>query len=386
VVSFGPEEEIHQHAPLEAVIRFGKGGERLVPVKLGARLTEMGTLETWCDSKVSENRWRLQFQLRKSAGPASAIARKPAAVVSQEAVDAAVELIRGTFSAGSGSAGSGTPEELPARLEAALGLGRNSWPVDVARRLADVFLELIENRKRSAALEVRWLNLGGFCLRPGFGYIGDDFRIEQARRIYSAGPQFANQVQNEVDWWIFWGRVAGGLNRNQQSDVVQRLLPMLLPKPGKKPQRINSSLLREMWRTASSMELIPAGNRIQLGDALLKQGKESGFDDTVLWCLSRLGARQLFYGPANQVSAASVATRWIEALVSVPRAEETLVSLARRTGDPVRDVSATTLAAVRAGLTDERSIAQLEGDAERDDRALGRIFGEDLPSGLTLAS
>ena len=49
------------------MIRFGKGGERLVPVKLGARLTETGTLETWCDSKISENRWRLQFQLRKSA-------------------------------------------------------------------------------------------------------------------------------------------------------------------------------------------------------------------------------------------------------------------------------------------------------------------------------
>jgi molecular chaperone DnaK (HSP70) len=381
VVSFGPEEEVHQHAPLEAVIRFGKGGERLVPVKLGARLTEIGTLETWCDSKVSDNRWRLQFQLRKAAGTASAVAGKPAAVVSQEAVDAAAELVRGTF-----ALGIVTPEELPARLEGALGLGRNSWPVEVARRLADTFLELIENRKRSAALEVRWLNLGGFCLRPGFGYIGDDFRIEQARRIYSAGPQFANQVQNEVDWWIFWGRVAGGLNRNQQSDMVQRLLPVLLPKPGKKPQRVNSSLLREMWRTACSMELVPAGNRIQLGDALLKQGKEPGFDDTVLWCLSRLGARQLFYGPANQVLSASVATRWIEGLIAVPKADETLVSLARRTGDPVRDVSGTTFAGVRARITDERLIAQLEGDAERDDRALGRIFGEELPSGLTLTA
>ena len=78
---------------------------------------------------------------------------------------------------------------------------------------------------------------------------------------------------------------------------MQRLLPFLLPKPGKKPQRVNNSLLREMWRTASSMELIPAANRTQLGDALMKQGKESGFNDVVLWCLSRLGARQLFYGP-----------------------------------------------------------------------------------------
>ncbi len=165
------------------------------------------------------------------------------------------------------------PEELPSRLEAALGLGRNSWPVDVARRLADVFLDQMENRKRSAAYEVRWLNLGGFCLRPGFGYLGDEYRIEQVRRIYAAGPQFANQTQNEIDWWIFWGRLAGGLNRNQQSDIVQRLLPFLIPKPGKKPQRINNSLLREMWRTASSMELIPAVNRIQLGDALLEDAE-----------------------------------------------------------------------------------------------------------------
>ena len=192
---------------------------------------------------------------------------------------------------------------------------------------------------------------------------------------YAAGPHFGNQTQNEIDWWIFWGRLAGGLNRNQQADIVQRLLPLLVPRPGKKTQRINNSLLREMWRTASSMELIPPVNRIQLGDALLKESKE----DYVLWCLSRLGARQLFYGPANQVLAPSVAARWTEALLTVPKADDALVSLARRTGDPVRDVSTATFAAVRARLTDPQLIAQLEGEAERDERALGRIYGEGLP-------
>ncbi len=374
VVTFTENEDLHQHAPLEAVIRFGKGGERLVPVKLGARLTETGTLETWCDSKISDNRWRLQFQLRKTSAKAAAPSR-PAAVVSGETVEAACELLRSAF-----AAASVPPEELPSRLEAVLGLGRNSWPVDVARRLADVFIDQTENRRRSAAHEIRWLNLGGFCLRPGFGYIGDEFRIEQVRRIYAAGPQFSNQIQNEIDWWIFWGRLAGGLNRNQQTDIVQRLLPFLLPKPGKKPQRINNSLFREMWRTASSMELIPAGTRTQLGDALLKQTKE----DYVLWCLSRLGARQLFYGPANQVLPPSVASRWSEALIAVPKAEDALISLARRTGDPVRDVSAATFAAVRGRLSAPQAMAQLDGDAERDEGALGRIFGETLPSGLVL--
>jgi molecular chaperone DnaK (HSP70) len=380
VVQFGPEEELHQHAPLEAVIRFGKGGERLVPVALGARLTETGTLETWCDSKISDNRWRLQFQLRKAAA-ASTTSRRPAAVVSQESVDAASTLIRAAFAKGEIA-----PEELPAKLEAALGLGRNSWPVDVARKLADVFIELIDQRKRSAPYEVRWLNLTGFCLRPGFGYVGDEFRIEQVRRIYAAGPQFASQVQNEIDWWIFWGRLAGGLNRNQQTDMMQRLLPGLMPKPGRKPQRLNNSLLREMWRSAASMELVPASNRAQLGDALLKQARETGYNDVVLWCLSRLGARQLFYGPINQVLAPAVATRWIESLMTIPKSDDPLVSMSRRTGDPVRDVSAVTFAAVRAKLTDAGLIAQLEGGADRGERALGRIYGEDLPSGLVLGA
>ena len=89
--------------------------------------------------------------------------------------------------------------------------------------------------------EVRWLNLTGFCLRPGFRLSGDDFRIEQARRIYAGGLTFGNQVQYEIDWWIFCGRIAGGLNRNQQADIFQRLSPVLLPKQ-KSKQRINQSL------------------------------------------------------------------------------------------------------------------------------------------------
>jgi len=34
-----------------------------------------------------------------------------------------------------------------------------------------------------------------FCLRPGLGFPGDEFRLEQARRIYSAGLQFANSAE-----------------------------------------------------------------------------------------------------------------------------------------------------------------------------------------------
>jgi len=366
--------DLHLHAPLNAVIRFGKAGERLVPVKLRAHLTEVGTLEVWADSKISEHHWRLQFELRKTAGSRSG--GKPAAVVSDEAVAQAEALLDAAF-----RTGTLTPEELPGKLEQALALGRNSWPLSAIRRLGDRLLETAECRRKSPALEMRWLNLTGFMLRPGFGFPGDDFRIEQARRIYAGGIQFANQVQNEIDWWIFWGRVAGGLNKNQQVDIFQRLSPVLLPRGSKRP-RINNSLLREMWRTGASLELLPLQTKTQLGDALIAQVKKGEMVETGLWCLSRLGARKLFYGPINQVLPVQAATRWVESLLKVPKAEDAVVAIARRTGDSTRDLSPATIDNIRKRIP-EKLLPALEGEVEED---LGKVFGEELPSGLVAAT
>ncbi|MFN7937563.1 MAG: Hsp70 family protein [Bryobacteraceae bacterium] len=380
IVEFAPDEleSMHQHAPLNAVIRFGKKiEERLIPVKLGARLTEVGTLEIWAESKISEQRWRLQFELRKSAQKG---VQKPAAVVTDEAIAKAEELITNTFGKGSLA-----PEELPSRLEQAISLGRNSWPVSAIRKLADKLLEHAEGRKRSAACELRWLNLTGFCLRPGFGFPGDDLRIEQARRVYASGLQFSNQVQNECEWQIFWGRVAGGLNRNQQADLYARISQFLLPRGQKKPPRINSSLLRELWRTAASLELLPVGTKTELGEALIKRVKANDYGESELWCLSRIGARTLFYGPINQVVPASTVTRWVEAVAKTSKQNtaDALASMAAKTGDASRDVAEATRNLARKTIGDEPSVlAILDGEGERD---MGRIFGEELPSGLVLA-
>jgi hypothetical protein len=367
-------EDVHAHAPLQALIRYGKPGEKLIPVKLGARLTEVGTLETWCDSKVSDHRWKLQFELRKAAAAGHA---NPSAVVSDEHVTQGVTLVAQVFGAAESPI---LPEELPGKLEQVLGLGRNSWPLSVIRQLGDEFLAAANGRRKNPAYEARWLNLCGFCLRPGFGFPGDEYRVEQARRVYSSGLQFASQIQCEIDWWIFAGRIAGGLNRNQQVDLFQRVSPVLLPR-GKK-QRVNSSLLREMWRTASSLELLPISTRTDLGEALIK-AKE--FGPSELWCLSRLAARKLFYGPANQVLPPATATRWIEALLNISGAGETLAGLARKTGDPTRDVAGIVAEKVRLKLGgSEKLIAILEGAEQDTERAMGRIFGEALPSGLVL--
>jgi molecular chaperone DnaK (HSP70) len=375
------EDSFHRHASLAAVIRFGNpNAERNIPIRLRAHLTEVGTLEIFADSKVSEHSWRLQFELRRQTQQ-SQVAR-PSASVNPEALDAAVALVKATFS--TFAAG---PAELPQKLEQTLSLGRASWPLAALRRLADTFLECAEGRKRSAAHELRWLNLCGLCLRPGFGAPGDDLRIEQARRIFASGLVFPNQVQNEIDWWIFSGRVAGGLNRNQQQDIYQRLSSYLIPK-GAKPKRLNASLEREMWRCASSLELLPVGTKVELGNALTKRirAKESSPSD--FWCLGRLGARKLFYGPNNLVVPVLNVTRWIDAVLNLPEAAEASAAMARSTGDVARDIPAATrelvLKAWETHPKREVLLRILEGESDDDLAALGRIFGEELPSGLSI--
>jgi len=385
-----PASDPRLHAPLRAVIRFGKGGERRVPVTLGARLSEVGTLEAWAESKISEHRWRLHFQLRKAADAAESTpalsAVRSTAVVSAEALVQAEALIEGVF----GKTSSGLPpEQLPARLEQVFGLGRLSWPLGTIRAMADRLLAFSDGRRKNPPHEVRWLNLTGFCLRPGFGFPGDELRIEQARRIYAAGLTFGNQVQNEIDWWIFCGRIAAGLNRNQQGDIYQRLSPVLLPK-GKRKTRVNPSLFREMWRTASSLELLPSQTKAQLGDAVLALLKSGEMVEAGVWCLSRLGARKLFNAPINLVVPPSVVNRWIEALLRLPHTPsllEALVRIGQQTGDTARDLSPVVLDSIRRALESSPQAASLLGElaGETDAAASSRIFGEELPAGLVLA-
>src|SRR5262249_60204510 len=141
---------------------------------------------------------------------------------------------------------------------------------------------------------------------------------------------------------------AGGLNRNQQTDLYQRLSAFLLPRGKQKPPRVNPALLREMWRTAASLELLPVGVKSELGDALVKRVKAGDYKESELWCLSRLGARKLFYGPINLVVPPATVTRWVEALLKIPTAGDALASMARRTEDPTRDLPQATRHPVRA--------------------------------------
>jgi hypothetical protein len=62
-------EELQELAPLETALSAedGRDGE-VVPVKLHAHVTEVGTLDLWCQSTKDESRWKLEYDVRDPAG------------------------------------------------------------------------------------------------------------------------------------------------------------------------------------------------------------------------------------------------------------------------------------------------------------------------------
>ncbi|HKX29366.1 MAG TPA: Hsp70 family protein [Blastocatellia bacterium] len=391
------EAEVHRHAPLITTLRYGKKWRQVeLAVRLSTGFTEVGTLELWCESLKSDHRWRLQFQLR-SADPEPEAADDPAAretstVVSEEAFVRAEQLIRAVFGEPPSPAAeaTATPETLVEQLEAAFHHRKEAWPMAAIRKLYDLLVQVADGRRRGPKFEARWLNLFGFCLRPGFGAPADDWRVTQARQVYLAGPAFPKDLQCQAEWLVLWRRVAGGMNANQQHELYQRVRTALGIEGRKLKGRLNTQIEREGWRLVASLEHLPAPTRVALGKELLGKAQAEPANQSFLWSLGRLGARIPLYGPLNCVVPAENAGHWIHALLQLPEltpaVASAVVQLGARTGDPQRDIEDDLRQSALARLSE---IGKTEGLLESLRQYVPpgcqdavRIFGESLPEGL----
>jgi molecular chaperone DnaK (HSP70) len=391
-------DSLHRHAPLTAVLRYGKRSQHVdVGVALSVVFTELGALELWLDAPETGHRWRLQFQLRAPAPTDDedddALTAEDSIVVSEEAREEGVRRIQEVFGDEPANAGSGRTETLVADIEAVLGYGKQAWPVEVLRRFADVLLDRAAARARSAAHEARWLNLIGFCMRPGFGASADPWRIGEIRKIYTAGLAHPREVQGQVEWLVLWQRVGGGFSAGQQRELAQRVMASL-GLGSQKAARLNAQIERESWRLLATLERLDVAARVRIGDALSVRVRKNPRDTSSIWSLGRTGARVPFVGPLDRVVPPEIAERWLETVLSLrqfgPDAAAAVVQLAGATGDPARDVTAAARARATARLRETGAppglVAELEKGASAPARSRGvRYTGEELPQGLRLA-
>ncbi|ROR01537.1 Hsp70 family protein [Desulfosoma caldarium] len=402
LVTLSPEE-VTELPPIRTALRFGKRSTaQQVPVQIAIKLTEVGTLELWCRSLHTPHQWRLRFDVRRQGSETPPPSNFSAETVEEAVVHKARDIIAATFSKVLGPGVSeGNPEKLTKDLCDLLEMPRHKWSTSLIRTLADELLEHREGRALSPAHEARWLNLLGYCLRPGYGDPVDEWRLQEVWKMYPQGLRFPRKVQCRVEWWIFWRRVAGGLSAGRQWHIAQQVVPLLADEEPRKKSKKKSGLrllpqeMHEVWMALANFERLSTDVKETLGNAVLKRILVRRPTPQLLWVFTRIAARTPLYGPADRVLSPQVVTPWIERiLVAHPAVTEPVaqmvVHVARKTGDRARDVAEEVLERIERWLDGLGASAEVYRDRLRNpDSALrpeeeSWLFGEALPLGLRL--
>ncbi|WP_442499676.1 Hsp70 family protein [Methylobacter sp. sgz302048] len=386
-------DQFHSLPPL--AVAFGadeEQGNREVIVQLAVTQTEIGTLKIQCVSVAdSMQRWDVEFQIRKKGMVGLQADR---ALPAQ--FNAAVEKIQTVFGSKSKQVDPKAVKNLRADLEKLLGSSRNEWETPLLRAMFAALLDGLKYRRRSDNHERVWLSLTGFCLRPGFGYPLDDWRVEQLWKTYPQGIQFVNEAQNWSEWWTLWRRIAGGLGSEAQEQIFNDIAKYIDPTAARQPAVVKQLKTRsydDIVRLAAVLERLPVDKKIQLGEWLLKRLQKAGESSQTWWAIGRIGSRMPFHGSSHNVIPADTVCLWLKQMMSEdwkknPQAGFAATLIARMSGDRARDIDE----AVRRQIIDKLRLSKapsswvdmVEQIRELDEKEEKQIFGEALPPGLKL--
>lgn len=374
-------DELSAVSTLVSVLKFGKSAEsRDIQAGVAAELTETGLLRVLLESEETSHQWPLHFDARllDDAAPQPDVV----ATVDLGRTRAAIALAQAAFAAE-------PPASLTKDLEAELGLERDQWPVPLLRELADALLELPAARRDGPAKETRWLNLLGFCLRPGFGDPADELRLRALWKLWPEGVSHPNNSQAAAEWWVLWRRVAPGLGSGHQRSIFQEALKQLCHKGRYVPMvKAGPQAKAELWRCLGALEMLSPKEKQQIGAVLVE--RHDKLEPYECWALARLGARRLFKATADHSLAGADVRGWVDALLAGPGDANRLFALSRiaaMTGDRVLDLPAETLALAKAFLVrhqaPEQWVRHLEEPSADSVEEQAKVLGDSLPLGLT---
>ncbi|HSZ79243.1 MAG TPA: Hsp70 family protein [Chthoniobacterales bacterium] len=394
------DRDFHRLPPLQTTARLtrpDREGDRL-SVTLTARINELGLLHVACVSTnpKAQGTWPLEFDLRPhEPGGTKRLGREDAETIQIDPgvdplrLDGAHNRITTLFSRPLDRRDKISAANLLKSLERILGKPKMDWNYHLIRSLWRSLHERFSSRQESVDHEETWLILAGYFLRPGFGAEGDEGRINDLWRIHTDGLKYPGK-RNQLQLYILWRRVAGGLSSERQETI-------LAPELSRLPLQAN--LPAEFVRLAGSLERISVTTKANLLEPFLLTARELALkrqhSAPYLVALGLLLNRSpLYAGPALVMPATHV-ERAYDALSDLDWTDPYLVEIhtlflraARLVNNPkidlpksLRDKIASHLQ--KAGLPPSK-VARLRSFVPivLADRA--NLFGESLPPGLVI--
>jgi hypothetical protein len=274
---------------------------------------------------------------------------------------------------------------------------RKDWEPGVLREMWKALMEYSQYRNRSPEHESRWLNVVGWTLRPGFGMVADDWRVNSTWRAVH-GKLVHRSSANQSETVVLWRRIAGGFTVGQQralyQDVWSRLKPVFQGGSSAAP---NSNVTIELLRLIGSLEWLEPKEKEVVVETLLGSLGKKRFEPltaAMLWTMGRLGTRTPLYASYDRLVSSSKVEQWIAKLVKAElfRGEShraacslCLMQWSRRTDDRYRDISAsqrrTLLETLYKNGFPAKHLDLIQNGGE-DHSDLEAIVGDSLPLGF----
>lgn len=361
-----------------------------VEVQLACQLTEVGTLKMECVSIGDDSkRWALEFEVRNQQTEESD------GVDLHPRLEESKALITSLYSGNKNAADTKAIKTLAKDLEKRLGK-RDEWDFTTLRHLFDSFSQGRKRRRRSEHHEKNWLRLAGFAMRPGFGDPTDSWRMEQVWALYQQGVQFQNH-QGWTDWWVFWRRIAGGLNQEQQESILADIAKYLHPGAMKNPKSAKDAQdkgYEAMVRLSASLEHLEVEDKVLLSTWFLSKAiNQNQFEQAHWWALGRLASRTPLYGSQHSVIPREQVEQWLPKLLEQNWLKEPMIAFAtvmicRKTGDRLFDISddyrQEVLDKLKQSKVSDSWISLVEEVKDLSESESKRVFGDALPHGLSL--
>lgn len=386
------DERFNSLPPLAVAFEGEDKGE--IKVQLSVTQTEVGTLKIQCVSIAdASQRFDVEFQIRRKGSSGSQASTELPANF-----NLAVDKVQAVFGSKSKKVNPKAVKSLRADLEKVLAIPRADWETPLLRALFATLLDGMKSRRRSENHERVWLSLVGFCLRPGFGYPLDDWRVEQLWKTYSQTIQFVNERQNWTEWWTLWRRIAGGLNAEAQEQLLKDISKFLNPAAARQAGVAKQIKMRgydDMVRLAGVLERLPVDKKITVCEWLLKRLQKASEPNQTWWAVGRIASRVPFHGSSHNVIAAEKVEIWMQQLLKVdwkkvPQAGFAATLMSRMSGDRARDLDESVRLQVIDKLKQSKSpnawVEMVEAYKELNEMEEKQIFGEALPPGLKLIS
>ncbi|MBV9104603.1 MAG: Hsp70 family protein [Verrucomicrobia bacterium] len=395
------ERDFRRLPPLQTTAMLAginREGDRL-PVTLTARMNDLGLLHVACVSNDPQalGTWPLEFDLRPHESSSTRHADSDESEgfdtglgVDTKRLDSARTRIATLFSRPLDRRDKISAANLLKSLERILDRPRGDWNYLLIRSLWRPLNDSFWKRTESIEHEETWLILAGYFLRPGFGAPGDDARINELWRIHTEGLEFPGK-RNQLQLYILWRRVAGGLSNNRQEAILGPELSRL---------RAQTNPPAELVRLAGSLERISLHTKTELFDQFLQTARELTAEKhhsaPHLVALGLLLNRSPFYAGPEFVLPAVHVERAYEALSDLDWTDTLLVeiqTLFLRAAHIVNDAKIDVPKSLRekiasklqkAGVAPSR-VARLRSYVPVAQADRVNLFGESLPPGLVIS-